>query len=47
MTSEMHLYKNKRGFTLLETIIACGIMVVAFAMLAVIFGKAYDINREH
>ena len=38
---------DKSGFTLLETIIACGIMVVAFAMLAVIFGKAYDINREH
>ena len=35
---------DKSGFTLLETIIACGIMVVAFAMLAVIFGKAYDIT---
>jgi len=35
----------KRGFTLLETIIACGIMVMAFTILAVIFGRAYTISK--
>ena len=36
---------DKQGFTLLETIIACSIMVMAFAILAVIFGRAYTISK--
>ncbi len=36
---------DKSGFTLLETMIACGIMVMAFAILAVIFGRAYTISK--
>ena len=41
----MIMEKKKSGFTLLETIIACGIMVMAFTILAIIFGRAYTISK--